>query len=462
MERAMTTLLASLLCTVAAADPGEPTFERRVLSEVFYCEGANFADFDRDGKNDVVSGPYWYRGPEFTEKHEIFEPKPFDPAAYSDDFFAFTHDFDRDGWLDVLVVGFPGEGTHWYRNPGKPDERWAKHLAIEHTDNESPTYVQLVGDAEPELVCNSGGRLGWAAPDAKDPNAPWTWHALSADIGAQRFTHGLGVGDVDGDGRADAMLASGWWRQPESLAGDPEWTFHPFAFSDQYGGAQMYVYDVDGDGLGDVITSMAAHHYGLVWWKQVRKGDTIGFELRTILSSKGEERLAGVQFGEVHALALADVDGDGLQDIVTGKRWWSHGLHGDPDGERSKAWLYWFELSRDTAQGATFTPHLVSDDLGVGVQVVAGDVDGDGQVDVVVGNKKGTFVAQQKGAKVALTEPQKIERLLAAVEASGAIFVRNGDEHTAKQAAEHLRRSEERRVGKECRRLCRSRWSPYH
>ncbi|MCC6409977.1 MAG: DUF5329 family protein [Planctomycetes bacterium] len=431
--------LACVTGLVGAVHAGDVAFERLELSTTFFGEGATFADLDKDGKLDVVSGPYWYRGPDFAEKRELYEPKPFDPAGYSDNFFAFTHDFDTDGWLDVLVVGFPGEATHWYRNPAGKDERWAKHLVIEHTDNESPTFADLTGDGEPELVCHTAGRLGWAEPDAADPKAPWKWHTLSGDLGLQRFTHGLGVGDLNGDRRADVLLANGWFEQPAALAGDPDWTFHAFAFSDQYGGAQMLVHDVDGDGLNDVITSMAAHHYGLVWWQQVKKEGATDFVVREILSSKPEVTLDGVQFGELHALDLVDVDGDGLQDVVTGKRWWSHGLHGDPDGERSKAWLYWFGLTRPAKGEARFAPHLISEDIGVGVQVVCGDVSGDGKPDVVVGNKKGTFVARQKAPKTALTEPQKIEQLLAAIEKSGATFVRNGDEHTAKEAAEHLR-----------------------
>ncbi|MCE9594300.1 MAG: DUF1080 domain-containing protein [Planctomycetes bacterium] len=393
----------ALLASVASA--GDVTFERLQLSNAFYCEGASFADFDRDGQTDVVAGPFWYRGPDFKEKRPLYEPKSFDPAGYSDNFFAFPRDFDGDSWTDVLVVGFPGEATWWFENPGRKETLlWEKHLVLEHTDNESPTFADLTGDGQPELVCHTGGRLGWAEPNASDPNAPWQWHALSADLQLQRFTHGLGVGDVNGDHRADVLLATGWWEQPASLAGDPEWTSHPFAFSDQYGGAQMYVYDVDGDGRNDVITSMAAHHYGLAWWQRTKADDAVDFVKHEILGSKAEDRLDGVQFGEVHALELVDVDGDGLKDIVTGKRWWSHGAKGDPDGERSKAWLYWFGLTR-SGEGARFTPHLVDDDSGVGVQVVAGDVSNDGKVDIVVGNKKGAFVLRQKAKSDAPSAP---------------------------------------------------------
>src|SRR5687768_10523568 len=101
-------MLAALVLALQGAGPALH-FERRELSREFFCEGATAADFDRDGHVDVVSGPWLYRGPEFTAKLELYPAKPFDPAGYSDNFFAWPADLDRDGWVDVLIVGFPGE-----------------------------------------------------------------------------------------------------------------------------------------------------------------------------------------------------------------------------------------------------------------------------------------------------------------------------------------------------------------
>ena len=58
--------------------------------------------------------------------------------------------------------------------------------------------------------------------------------------------------------------------------------------------------------------------------------------------------------------------------------------------------LYWFKLARDSKGGVDFIPHRIDDDSGVGTQVVATDVNGDGLPDIVVGNKKGTFVHLQQ------------------------------------------------------------------
>ena len=386
---ALAALAGSLLWVTANGDVLH-TFKKIQLTDKFYCEGINCGDFNHDGKMDVVAGPYWYEGPDFQTRHEYRPAKAYDPKGYSDNFITFVYDFNQDGWPDILIIGMPGEPGYWFENPQGKQETWAKHLAFPVVDNESPNFADLTGDGKPELIFNTGGKLGYATPNWSQPNEPWKFHPLSPQGKWQRYTHGLGFGDINGDGRADYLEIGGWWEQPASLDGDPVWKLHENNFGD--GGAQMLIYDVNGDGLADVVTCLHPHQYGLAWFEQVKKDGLTTWQKHVIMGHTPQDNKYGVEFTQIHAMDLVDIDGDGLKDFVTGKRFWAHPPPTDPESD-SPAVLYWFQLTRaNGGKDIEFVPHLIDDNSGVGTQVIAADVNGDRLPDVLVGNKKGCFV----------------------------------------------------------------------
>jgi len=366
----------------------EVKFKKIVLDREFRSEGVAVGDVNRDGKPDVLAGNLWYEAPNWTP-HEIQPVQKFDAAkGYSNSFVNFTMDVNRDGWPDQIRIGLPFDHrVLWLENPKGKSGSWAEHTIFRNACNESPLMARLSGAGKDPVIVFSfdDAQMAWYEP-TKDPNAEFTAHTISEKFakdkakegGVFRYSHGLGVGDINGDGRPDVLIRNGYWEAPA----DPRaanWKFVPANFGDE--SAQMHVYDVNGDGLPDVLSS-AAHKVG-VWWHEQQKDGS--FVTHTIDQS----------FSQSHALELADINGDGLKDLVTGKRFWAHGPTGDVNPS-DPAVLVWFELQRKGKE-VKWIRHEIDDDSGVGTQFVIADLNGDKRPDIVTSNKKGVHVfVQQK------------------------------------------------------------------
>lgn len=388
-----------LAATATAQIATDSNFRTIVLTEEFHSEGSAVADLDQDGHVDVISGPYWYQGPKFERRFAFAQVNRFHIKEYSDHFFSFTWDFNSDGAMDILSIPIPGKDAYWYENPGLQKGRssnvgvlWQKHLALSSVDGESPGFEDIDGDSVPELICMQKGDLGYAQYDRDKPKRTWSFKRISAGKSFGRFTHGLGIGDINGDELLDLIETNGWWQQPSNSS--REWKFHAQRFASG-GGAQMFAYDFDGDGDADVVSSQNAHGYGLSWFERRGTGEDYLFVEHPIVTDKPSDNAYGLALSQMHALALEDMDGDGTLDLVTGKRFFAHG--GKDPGAFQPPVLVWFRTVRKNSN-VSFEPHLIHARSGVGAQVTLADVDNNGRIDVLVGNKLGTFLSLNMSA----------------------------------------------------------------
>jgi FG-GAP-like repeat len=183
------------------------------------------------------------------------------------------------------------------------------------------------------------------------------------------------------------ICPGGWWEQPKTVDGKTPWAFHPANLGAAC--ADMFAADLDGNGTPGVL-STSAHQFGMWWHRQKPnpKGGNSTFE---------QVPLFGRLVSETHAAHYVDIDGDGLKDLVTGKRYWSHG-RSEP-GHGWNANVYWLKAIKEKDGAINFTPMLIDDDCGVGTQFEVSDINGDGLLDVIVSNKKGVRIVIQQRMK---------------------------------------------------------------
>ena len=374
-----------------------PNFKAQRISDMYYSWGADAADFNRDGHLDVISGPNIFYGPDFTTHREIFPAIAVSPSLdFTSVNVQYTHDFNGDGWPDVLVS--PSQAV-LYINPGEESRRWEKHVVLQNVQTEVTEFTDIDGDGEPELIYGANGSLRYAKPNDGDPTQPWKEYEISPE--GYVLAHGVGTGDIDGDGKLDIVSPYGWWEQPDVIEPGKHWTYHPVAFGryahrgSNVGGALMAVFDVNGDGLNDVVTGLNVHGFGFAWFEQQRDSEGKVSFVRHMISDDYSRGGAGdVVFSQAHGAAFADVDGDGVPDFIVGKRYFTHlDNYYDPDPYGPPV-LYCYRTHRnpDAPGGAEFIPELIHNRSGAGSEVDAIDLNNDGRVDIISATNRGTYI----------------------------------------------------------------------
>jgi hypothetical protein len=391
IARLLVTLVASFVSIVvfALAEQPGPSFKVRAIDAI-QSETAAVADLNNDRRLDIISAESWYEAPNWT-KHPLRSINR--ASGYVDDFSDLPVDVDGDGYLDIVQIGYFARKLEWLKNPASPGGAWS----VNEIEAVGPTEFAFLVDLN-----NDGKALELLPQFTRAANQPAAWYEIQQGkwikhvVSQPRFFgHGIGAGDLNGDGRQDIVTPTGWLEAPADVRAPGEWTFHETTWNQmgttcasadtaaarpsapaEYG--YMYVRDMNGDKRPDILTTMG-HSCGVLWLEQARDGTW----MRHVIDDA---------WSAAHASTLADIDGDGRIDFVTGKR---AQIHSDATAaERDRLGMYWYTLPAGSSP--TTTRHVIEEggSMGGGLQIVAVDIDRDGDLDIVASGKTGLYLAE--------------------------------------------------------------------
>lgn len=395
---------SSFFCTTSSAIQGEIKFQPKLLT-IDANEGIDIADINGDGKLDVVSGRNWYAAPEYA-------PRPLrvieDWNGYVQSNGDFALDVDQDGLVDVVAGSFLPTKVHWFKNPGDEGLRlgnlWQKNLLVDTklSQNEASFLHDFDGDGIPEWISNSWRKenpvvvwkFGFVETEVKTTqgkgsNAKQVTQKKKVPtltkhiVGTNGNAHGMGFGDINNDGREDILIATGWYERPE---GDPfakPWVFHA-DWEYLHASCPMLVRDLNGDGINDLVWGKG-HDFGLYWWQ----GEGVGTDGKL----QFKQHLIDDRFSQPHTVHFADLDGDGQDELITGKRVRAH--NGNDPGGKDIPCMYFYRWNKQSNEFKRFV--IDEGHIGTGLQIRTADLNSDGRMDIAVSGKDGTWLLFQRG-----------------------------------------------------------------
>jgi len=354
-------------------------------------EGAAVGDINGDGKLDVTAGEYWYPAPDFPQK-PVRKILPFG-ADYMQNNAEHLYDMDGDGDLDIIGGQFTLSIVNWFENPGKANydnaEGWKVHQLLDTgtTHNEAVFFHDIDGDGTPEWLENSWNKNNpmqiIRLVRGDDGKVTTTKHVVSESGNG----HGMGFGDINGDGKEDIIFYGGWYECPADGPYSGTWEWHK-DFVLPHASCPIIVVDLNSDGRNDIIWA-DGHNYGLYWHEQLKPQSDGTVVWRQHLIDK--------KFSQAHCLAWADIDNDEKPELITGKRYYAHS--GKDPGSEDPITVQYYDWNPDDQ---TWKKNMISnapagEGPGIGLQIRVQDLDGNGWNDIVVPGKSGTHILWNQG-----------------------------------------------------------------
>jgi hypothetical protein len=346
--------------------------------------GPALGDFDGDGDLDVVisrreaKAAFWYEYlndstwiPHILSNLEgITEPVTTALGAA-------VLDIDHDGDLDLA------SNRVWFENPGNlsdyPDIRWKPHQY--QGGRHDIIAVDINVDGWDDIVTNMGAFWFDTSDSLKQ-------HTVFSDLDFHGGIAPKGFGDIDEDGDVDLVVPGFWFANPGK--GEGTWPRHPWPYTSiphaSYGTSiRCWVVDLDNDGDTDIVYSDCDSGFSHVYWvENLEKG------AHWILHRLDDPPVAAGDVegtGSFHSLGVADFDHDGDLDIFAGEQedpddyMTAEGkLAMKPAGLKERG-VIWENIG--TAEKPEFTPVIIQLDNPGWHDASLGDVDGDGDIDIV-------------------------------------------------------------------------------